>query len=353
MAALVGCRRRRLLAWSVGIPLTAWLAGCGGGSDDSAVEAREAPTARALGEVPPSRERPAKFKRRARAYAGHGVTAMAIAADGSALAVAHADGRVRLMDGAAAQERKVIKRRGGTPVVGLVFSGDGRYLVTVGRDSLAEFWSVESGQRRWVLHGHEHGLRAVAANADGSAVATAGDETRVMVWDGNSGKLKRILGGHTDFVNTVAFSSVGDLIASGDANARIMVWPVAKGGPLYTLRGHADEILALAFSPDGKLLASAADDGKLILWDLSTGRQIGALQGHRAVLRSLSFSPDGTLLVGGGADGRVIAWDMGTRAVVRDVPGAAGGVNVVVFDRARGNQVFVGDDQDGVSSLRL
>jgi WD40 repeat protein len=353
MGCLQGYRRRRFLTLSVGMPLTAWLVGCGGGADESVVEVREEPNARALGDVSASREQPGRSKRRARSYARKGVTAIAIAPDGSTVAVAYADGRLRLLDGAGALDRRLLRRRGDSAVVGLVFSGDGRYLVSVGRDSAAEFWSVESGERRWVVHGHEHALRSVTANADGSIVATAGDETRVMVWDGNSGKLKRVFGGHTDFVNTVSLSPSGHLVASGDAAARILVSQVAKGGLLYTLRGHADEINALAFSPDGKLLASAGEDGKLILWDMSTGHQQSALQGHRAALRSLSFSQDGGLLVAGGVDGRVSVWDMGTRVLVRDVAGSPGGVNVVVFDRFRRNQVFVGDDQDAMVALRL
>ena len=354
MSSLKGLERRRFLAASVVVPFLPSLAGCGGGTDEAAEEVREQPSASAQGPIADQRDqRPTKAKRRARAYARRGVTAIAIAQDGSAVAVAYADGRVRLLDGDGSQDRKLIKGRGTTPVVGLVFSADGRYLVAVGRDSAAEFWSVESGERRWVLHGHEHALRSVAASADGSVVATAGEETRVMVWDGSTGKLKRILGGHTDFVNAVSISPAGHLVASGDADARILVWPVAKGGLLYTLRGHADEVNAVAFSPDGNLLASAAEDGKLILWDMLSGRQLDALQGHRAALRSLSFSEDGKLLAAGGVDGRVSVWDMSTRALVRDLAASSGSVNVVAFARKRKGHVVVGDELDGMASLRL
>ena len=354
MSSLEGQGRRRFLAASLALPLVPSLVGCGGGADDTSEELREQPTARSQAATTDQHaQRPAKFRRRARSYARRGVTAIAMAPDGSAVAVAYADGRLRLLDGEGSRDRRLIKGRGGAPVVGLVFSANGRLLVAVGRDSAAEFWSVETGERRWVMHGHEHALRSVATSADGSVVATAGDETRVMLWDGTTGKLKRIVGGHTDFVNSVSLSPTGQLGASGDADARVLVWSVSKGGLLHTLRGHADEVNAVAFSPDGALLTSAAEDGKLILWDMLSGRQIDSLQGHRAALRTLSFSADGGLLAAGGVDGRVAVWDMRTRSLVSDVAASSGVVNVVIFDRKRKNWVFVGDEHDGIAAIRL
>jgi WD40 repeat protein len=333
--------RRDFLASAMGSSVALLLGACGGGSDENSASAQGTADARANGAK-------GKPRRRARSYDRTGVTAIVASRDGSAIGVANSDGRVRLMDGSGARDVRLLKAAGSAVAAGLVFSADGRYLVTVGRDSVAEFWNVETGERRISLRGHEHALRTVAASADGSVVATGGEETRVMVWDGQTGKLKRILSGHTDFVNTLAVSPNGALLASGDADARILVWQLASGTLLHTLRGHADEVNAVAFSADGALLASASEDGKVILWDVAAGRQLQALDGHRAPVRSLAFNDDGSLLAGGGFDGRVLVWDMATRKVSRDVTGSSGAVNVVAFDRKRRDQLLVGDDKDGV-----
>lgn len=336
------------MASSLGMMLTA----CGGGADESASDAREQPAGLGNAESSALKAR-GKQKLRARAFARRGVTAIVVARDGSAIGVAHADGRVRVLENSGARDKRLLKSQGGTAIAGLVFSADGRHLVSVGRDSVAEFWNVETGERRFSLHGHEHALRTVAASADGSVIVTGGDETRVMVWDGSTGKLKRILSGHTDFVNALTVSPNGTLVASGDAAARVLVWRIGGGAPLHTLRGHADEVNALAFSADGALLASAGEDGKVLLWNMTSGRQEHALSAQGAPVRSLGFNQDGTLLACGCEDGRVLVWDMSTRSVVRDVVGSSRAVNVVVFDGNNKNRIFVGDELDGVFSLNL
>ena len=44
-----------------------------------------------------------------------------------------------------------------------MFSGDSENLVSVGRDSVAQVWRVQTGERRFSLQGHEHPLRGLAA----------------------------------------------------------------------------------------------------------------------------------------------------------------------------------------------
>jgi len=217
----------------------------------------------------------------------------------------------------------------------------------VGRDSVAQVWNVETGERRFALHGHEHPLRCVASNADGSLIATAGEETRVMVWDGTTGKLRYVLHGHTDFVNAASMSADGRWLATGDADARVLVWDLAAGKLQRTLLGHADELAALAFSADGKLLASAGLDGKVLLWDMTTGLQRQALTGTGAPVASLAFNRTGSLLAGGSADGRVLAWNTDAFGVApRELAVPGSGVNSVAFDAKNPNRLFAGD-QDG------
>ena len=235
------------------------LCACGGGSDEApvaeaSVQAASAATAQVA-------------QRHANAYDRTGLVAIATSTDGKMVAVAHSDGRVSVLDAASRSEIKQLSGPSTHPAAGLIFSADGRYLVTVGRDSAAQVWSTDTGTLSLTLHGHEHPLRSIGASADGSVVATGGEETRVMVWDGKTGRLKRILTGGTDFVNSVSVSPDGSTVASGDASSRILVWDVASGHLLRTLKGHAGEVTATAFSPDGRLLASAGDDGKVALWE--------------------------------------------------------------------------------------
>ena len=281
-------------------------------------------------------------RRRPRPYERSGITALA--ASPNAIASASADGRVSVLDATTLGESRVLKQTPGL-IAGLMFTGGGRTLIGVGRDSVAEVWDVQTGERRYQLHGHEHPLRCLAASDDGSVVATCGEETRVLLWDGTTGKLRRALSGQKDFVSAASVTVDGRLLATGSADARVLLWDVAAGRLLRTLLGHADEVVALAFSGDGRLLASAGLDGKVLLWDVATGRQLQALAGQGAALvRSLAFNRSGPLLAGGATDGKVWVWNTAGAGPPLQLAGPGGGLTTVVFDphlavrRAAGEQ---------------
>jgi eukaryotic-like serine/threonine-protein kinase len=69
-------------------------------------------------------------------------------------------------------------------VEGLVFTPDGKRLVTASRDSLIKLWDVRSGQEVLTLKGHSGGLRDIAVSPDGHLLASAGKDGTVRLWNG-------------------------------------------------------------------------------------------------------------------------------------------------------------------------
>jgi len=262
------------------LALTLLLGGCGGGEEDAtgrAAPAQAAPEVQAAAadraaqaEAVDLRSAPGPSKRRkARSRDWNGVTALVAARGGDVIGAADNKGRVRVLDAADTRVRTTVAGHRGASVTGVVFSADGRSLISVGRDSVAEVWSVADGKRTLTLSGHEHPVRAVAASGGGDLIATGGEETRVMLWNARTGRLQNVLYGASDFVNSVAFSPDGRLLAAGDAAARVYLWDTKTGALRATLLGHAGEVNAVAFSPDGKLLASASDDMRVLTWNVA------------------------------------------------------------------------------------
>jgi WD40 repeat protein len=344
MKTAVG-RVRRLFAGSALAIAGAALTACGGGSEDTVPQ-----TSKAAAESSVALQAHA---RRAMAYKRAGITAIVASTDGKSVAVAHSDGRVSLLDASSRNEVRQLTAAGSSVAAGLVFSADGRSLVSVDRDSRARVWNVETGVLRLTLSGHEHPLRSVGANADSSIIATAGEETRVMVWDGGTGHLKRILSGATDFVNTVSVSPDGRQVASGDASSHILVWSVATGKLLNNLSGHTNEVDAVAFSPDGRLLASAGEDGKVMVWDAAGGQVSSVLQGGGAPMRSLAFSSDGLLLAAGDSDGHVKVWDMNARKPLPETSNTGAAVNALTFGFGDKSELLFGDAHSSVLSMSV
>jgi len=322
------------------------LSACGGGADES-VE----PVSRTA--LAASSAQPQPPKHRALPYDRKGITVLVVAPHGNGIGVANSDGSVRLLDPTGTREVRVFEAENAAAAVGLSFSGDGRHLVGVGRDSVARVWNVATGARLFTLRGHEHPLRSIAASADGAWIATSGEETRILVWDGVTGRLKRILNGHTDFVNALSMSPNGRLLASGDAAARVLIWEVATGRLLHVLRGHANEVNALAFSADGRLLASAGEDGNVLLWDAAAGHQLPTIPGHRTAVHSIAFAQDGALLAGGAKDGMVLLWDVAARTVPQALPGSNTAVNAVAFDVVSKTRLFIGNEASQVLSFEV
>lgn len=92
-----------------------------------------------------------------------------------------------------------------------MFAPDGATLLTTTWEGDAYLWTVASGSRQAVLHGHESGIDAAAFSPDGSRVVTCSSDGTARVWDVATGEQMLALRGS----NTVEFSPDGERILCG------------------------------------------------------------------------------------------------------------------------------------------
>ncbi len=146
----------------------------------------------------------------------------ALSPDGRRLALADAEGRIRLWDVDA--DREVLSLPTAGRQHALAFSPDGRWLAACGRGATS-LWDL-SREPVAVRHLEHPWLTvwAVAFAPDSSRLATTCSDRGVRLWDTDSGRLLR------------------------------------------TFHGHADEVWSAAFHPDGRHLATGSKDGSLFLW---------------------------------------------------------------------------------------
>src|SRR4051794_1170127 len=125
----------------------ALLTACGGGADEK-ISALDSSNTRRASAANTSDPKVAQAeKRRTRPYSKKGVTSILMAPDGKVIGVASADGKVSLVDAQSVIETLVLSRAGAPAMAALIFADGGRYLIGVGRDSVAQVWSVDSGER--------------------------------------------------------------------------------------------------------------------------------------------------------------------------------------------------------------
>ena len=241
----------------------------------------------------------------------------------------------------------------------LLFSPNGKTIVSTGLDGAVTLWDAETTAPRATLSGHSASVSQPAFSPDGATLYTASDDGTVIAWDING---NRRLGRPFTFTHDRAydpgfdrhpgrFSPKGRLIAVGLKDRGIRLFDTTTlteaGSPLL---GTGGQVQALAFSPDGRTLAAATSKGMMTLWDVESRSvrraRFSASQGAVAV----SFSADGATLATAGPGG-VTLWDVATGAKFGSVGdgSAAGDVAfsptkpLVAFVRAEG---FGGGDAE-------
>ncbi len=160
----------------------------------------------------------------------------------------------------------------GSPISGVVFSHDGRTLISTSLDGTIKLWNVNETKAIRTTQGRQPEVKSLALSPDGKTLALACHMHKtVRLWDLDSWKEKAMLTGHTDRVNAVAFSPAGDLLASASDDETVIIWDLATVKPKTTLKGHTNYVNAVVFTPDGRSLVSGGIDSVLRLWDVAKG----------------------------------------------------------------------------------
>ncbi|MXV76648.1 T9SS type A sorting domain-containing protein [Candidatus Poribacteria bacterium] len=182
----------------------------------------------------------------------------------------------------------------------VVFHPDGQLLATSGRH--AKLLDISNRTEIATLQ-HDNWVWTAAFSHDGNYFATDdGVGTTVKVWDVQREQIATILDGHTSDINFVKFSPDDQTLASSSWGGEVKLWHVSNWELLGTLRPNG--VATVDFSADGKVLASGGW-GEVTLWSVASGEKIATLQGHTGLIRGVAFSSDGTLLASGGEGGMV------------------------------------------------
>ncbi|KAF9356722.1 hypothetical protein BGX34_009783 [Mortierella sp. NVP85] len=213
----------------------------------------------------------------------------------------------------------------------IVFSPQGEWIASCGRDKTVKLWDAEAATCRHTLDGHADEVLSIAFSAQGDRVASASDDGTVRIWDVATGQCLQTLTGHNQGATSVVYSSQGNQIASGSRDNMIRLWDVESWRCSRILSGHNDEVSSVAYSLKGDQLATASHDTTIRLWDVRTGECRHILTGHSDAIVSVSFSPKGGQLVSGGQDQILRLWDLESGTCLQTLRGHNNVVYTVVY----------------------
>jgi WD40 repeat protein len=206
----------------------------------------------------------------------------------------------------------------------IVFTPDGRSLVSVSDDKLIRVWKISPGietgrtertLRGQIGEGHEGKIYAMALSPDGRWLAAGGFmgnteyQDAIRLYDFPTGKLVALLSGHTNVVFSLAFSPDSRYLVSGSGDSNAILWDVKRKRRLHTLAGHTDHIYAVAFTPDSKRVVTGSYDHSLRLWQVPNGKLLATLKGHSGKVRSVAISPQDGTIASGSLDHTIRLWN--------------------------------------------
>lgn len=199
------------------------------------------------------------------------------------------------------------------PVTAIVFSGDGKLLVTGGYHELL-VWSVADAKlvRRITNIGQR--VFSLAFSSDGRTLAVGcgepGRSGEVRLVDFETGDIRAVVARSHDVVLDLAYRPGSTELAVASADSLIRIIETQSLQEVRTIASHADWVTAIAWSGDGTRLASASRDKSAKVVDVTTGELLASYLGHEAAVRGVAFLTDNKQVVSVGADNKLHRWDI-------------------------------------------
>ncbi len=235
-------------------------------------------------------------------------TLLAVAPNGSYIALSTADGVLRIREIGTFKELSSLAN--GSRVSSAMFTADSARIVSGAKDGAARLWDLASGRELITLKADDKEITSVKISSDGTRVVTVSGYEQVRIWDVTAQRQVAMLQGREgSFISSGRVTLDGSRVITGGWGTSARVWDMETGRELSAINVPGGAY-AVALTPDGKHLITGGGSNLAAVWDLVSGRELMEFRGHTSALHSLAVTPDGERLISGSDDATARVWDV-------------------------------------------
>jgi WD40 repeat protein len=258
---------------------------------------------------------------------------------------------------------------GGTPLLAIDFSPDGRLLAASTSEHDIRIWRVPSWELANKINLHDHAQRIVfTPDAESILACDLGGTIHLLptAVDGSGSKAResvppsRAWKAHRDQIYALAVSRKSRELITAGSDGHVVSWSLQHGADFKDLREAGVGILDVQFIPGSNQLA-VTDGSTVSLWDADSLSRLRQLGKFGTKILCLGASRDGSLLATGGMNGvlrlyyprdghRETEWKLGANFNVHRIAVSPDGRLVAAIDRYNSDKhddLYVIDAQSG------
>ena len=280
--------------------------------------------------------RNARTGRQTARISARGVADAAFLGDGKLIVTAGRDG---LLLWRAATGRRIRRLPGSRFDTGVAVAADGHTVAAIagGINGRVTPWLYDTQGVRKPKQLRQRGAKAIGFSPDGRLLASGSADGTTVIWDAHTGARIELLADEGKTVRDLSFSPDSSFLATASSDGAVRVWRIHGGDRFFFLAGHSSPVTRVAFAPRGASLVSTSEDRTARIWPIrgfDAGRTVALLAGSTAAVTAAAYAPVGRRVVTAGDDGRLRVWDASIDQHLRRVFAEGSAVEHVAFANA-------------------